>query len=199
MPTTIPPEQPEAPGTEELLQAAWQGQKPAILSPLTARLIERSVKVYRWKNRLNDTIAIAVLGAQVVFFSAAAAFGEVLLCRIGCGLFAAAAANAVHSIAGHGWVRSLGPARAAGECLDFYRAELQRRRDWSAGVLSWGIWPFVPGTVLGLAGWLVDSPGQWPVIAGVAIFWGFMQYILWAHSREDAARLEREVRLLGRA
>lgn len=188
-------EQPIPSSKPDGLQSAWQQSQPAAISPLTANLLGRAARTFRWKSRLSDTLDLVFLAAQVVFFAAAAWFGDLWLCRIGCGLFAMAGANAVREVAARGWARS-----AAVECMAFYRAELERRRDLAGSFPRWGIYPFVPGVLLGLGGWVAGSPpAQWPTIAGVAAFWLAMQQILRGYNADAAARLQREIDLLDQA
>ena len=69
------------------VRRGWQSQAP-VMTPLTMSLLRRVARRFDRRSHLEDLLAIAVQLVLVIFFAAAAWFGEVMLCRIGCALFA---------------------------------------------------------------------------------------------------------------
>ncbi len=177
------------------IRKSWQSQ-PALLTPLTSSLLRRTALWFVWRSRTRDILDLTFLAAQVVFFAAAAAVGEVLLCRIGCILIAAGGLYTIYHLYHRGWLRSLPSDRLAGECLDFYRGQLIRRRNAARSFLSWGALPWVPGVALGALGWILSAPREWLIPSGMVAFWLGGQFMLWDFNSRTAARLQKEIDLL---
>lgn len=179
------------------IRETWQDQ-PLVLSPLTSNLLRRQALSFVWRARARDVLDLVFLVAQILFFITAAAFGEVFLCRAGCALIALGGSYTVSQLYRCGWMRSLPPDCGAA-CLAFYRRQLVRRRDMARNFLSWGVLPWAPGVLLGALGWLVASPREWVVPAGMVAFWAGAQFILWDVNSRAAARLQKEVDLVDEA
>ncbi|MFN0165884.1 MAG: hypothetical protein ACKV22_05575 [Bryobacteraceae bacterium] len=180
------------------IRTSWQSQPP-VLPPLTSSLLRRTALWFVWRSRTRDILDLTFLAAQVVFFAAAAAVGEVLLCRIGCALIAAGGSYTVYQQYRRGWMRSLPSDCAATRCLPFYRSQLIRRRDMGRSFLFWGALPWAPGVVLGALGWFLSAPREWLVPAGMVAFWLGVQFMLWDGNTRAAARLQKEIDLLDEA
>lgn len=84
----------------------------------------------------------------------------------------------------------------ARECASHYCEQLTRLRDLHRGFVSRQFLPLFPGVVIGLAGWLIATPSDWPLIAGLAVFFAGFQCVCWDLSRREAARLLREIDLV---
>lgn len=134
------------------------------------------------------------LAAQTLLCLAAAVAAESTVCRAGGALAALAGVVAVYRVirAGQG-----GEAKGL-DCLSFFRAELERRRDFESRTWSWAVAPFIPGVALGLGGWIAASPTaeQRLSVFGVALFWAAMQWVIVESGRIEQRRLERELALL---
>lgn len=134
-----------------------------------------------------------------LFFGLMAAYGEVSLCRIGCALLAVSPAYAFYTIVRGGWLRPMPADCYAHECASHYREHLTRLRDLHRAIVSRQLLPLFPGVVVGLAGWLIATPSDWLLIAGLATYFAGFQYVSWDLARREAARLQREIDLVEQA
>jgi MFS family permease len=176
------------------VRKGWQSQAPA-MTPLTVSLLRRVARRFDRRSHLEDLVAITGQLALVIFFAAAAWFGVVTLCRIGCALFAAATLYTIYRYVDSCW-KDWSPTERALECFDFYRAQLIRRRDFALGFAHWGSLPSVPGVAIGCAGWILAEPRRWPEAVGIAVFWIGLQIAVQRKQRDVARRLQREIELL---
>jgi hypothetical protein len=179
------------------VRKGWQSQVPA-MTPLTVSLLRRVARRFDRRSHFEDLLTIAVQVVLATFFAAAAWFGEVTLCRIGCALFAAGALYTGYRYVDTCW-KDWSPAERALECFDFYRAQLIRRRDFSLGFARWGSLPSAPGVAIGCFGWILADPRRWPEAVGIALFWLGLQIAVQKKQRDVARRLQKEIELLDSA
>ncbi len=176
------------------VRKGWQSQVPA-MTPLTSSLLRRAARRFDRRSHFEDVLAIAFQIAMAAFFSAAAWFGEVTLCRIGCALFAAGTLYTSYRYVAACW-KDWSPSERAAECFGFYRAQLIRRRDLSLGYARWGSWPSAPGVAIASVGWILAEPRRWPEAAGITLFWAGLQVAVQRKQRYIAERLQKEIDLL---
>jgi hypothetical protein len=84
--------------------------------------------------------------------------------KLGCALVVAGLLFAMLYLARRGSARKLPDTPALG-LVDFYRHELERRRDLLRGAAGWYILPILPGMVLMLAGRWYQSHVKWRTLA----------------------------------
>jgi hypothetical protein len=179
--------------TDEV-RKGWQSQVPA-MTPLTSSLLRRAARRFDRRSHFEDVLAIAFQIAMAAFFGAAARFGEVTLCRIGCALFAAGTLYTSYRYVAACW-KDWSPAERATECFGFYRRQLIRRRDLSLGYARWGSLPVAPGVAIASVGWILAEPRRWPEALGIALFWAGLQIAVQRKQRYTAAHLQKEIDLL---
>jgi hypothetical protein len=165
------------------------------MTPLTSSLLRRIARRFDRRSHIDDLLAIAVHLVLVLFFGAAAWFGEIPLCQIGCALFAAGAMYTGYRYVDGCW-KDWSSSERALECFGFYRAQLTRRRNLSLGFARWGSFPSAPGVIIASAGWILAEPRRWPEAAGIALFWLGLQIAVQRKQRDVAARLQNEIELL---
>lgn len=167
------------------------------MTPLTSSLLRRTALTFERRERIRGIAGVLSMVPLSIFFALMAAFGEVLLCRIGCALLALSPAKAFYTIVRGRWLVPMPADCHAHECASHYRENLTRLRDLHRANRQ--LWLVVPGTVVGLAGWLIDTPSDWILIAGLAIYLGGFLYVCWDFSQREAARLQREIDLVDQA
>jgi hypothetical protein len=142
-----------------------------------------------------EAVGILAHSAYALFFGAAAWFGEVTLCRIGCALIAAGFCYSVYRL-GVFWKSPL-PSERPEDCLSFYRQRLTERRDF----LRHRVPLFIPSTHLGVAlgclGWILSEPRLWQEATGLALFYLGLHFAVRQMNSIEAARLQKEIELLG--
>jgi hypothetical protein len=176
------------------VRKGWQSQVPR-MTPLTVSLLRRIARRFDRRSHLEDLVAIAVQLVLAMFFAAAAWFGDVTLCRIGCALFAAGTLYTVYRYVDSCW-KDWSPSERALECFDFYRAQLIRRRDFSLGFARWGSTASAPGVAIACVGWILAEPRRWPEAVGIAVFWLGLQIAVQKKQRDVARRFQKEIELL---
>jgi hypothetical protein len=166
------------------------------MNPLTASPLRRTARQFDRRSRLDHLVTATIHGLLALFFGAAAWFGEVVLCRIGCSVIALA-----FLYSSFRFVRECAedwfPSERAAECLDFYRTRLTRRRDLLRGYLNWGRLPTI-GVALSSIGWILAEPRNWPSASGAVAFWVGFQFAVMQKIRLEADHLQKELDLLGK-
>lgn len=186
------------------IRALWTTQpvKPFTLSvdelrmrtgKFHARIRQRNITEY-----LAALLVIGVFGWMAWLISVPVAKAGAILIILG----AIYVGWKLHTIAGSAPDQQAGN---AARLLDHHRAELLRQRDALASVWRWYLAPFVPGTVLFVAGVNFSSETGLPFLAGLvsfavamAIMGSLFAGIIWINSRA-AKQLEAELTELDRA
>lgn len=132
-------------------------------------------------------------GFLALYFTGAAAFGEVALCRIGSGLLAIGFAFALYRLLSTRPSSPPGADAAALDCAAYYRDQLQRRLDMLKTYWTWGIAPTLPGALLATLGWILAEPANWYLPTGVFAFFLACQYVTLQWSRRTGARVQKEL------
>ena len=154
--------------------------------------IKKRATAFQRKWRTAQVIEYAA-GIYVIGFSTVGAFrAERPLAAAGVGLLAAAAAFVLVHMHRHGWTGRTPREDAA--ALDFYRDELERRRDLLRSVWKWYLLPFAPGFLTLLAARVTETPLE--VLATISGALAIAGAVTWANLRA-AQRLQRELDALG--
>jgi hypothetical protein len=174
----------------DTLQALWQSQsseQPAMsLEQIREkeRYLER--RIVR-RNRREYIAAVFVVAAYgVILWRAPSA-----AVRMGAALILAATAVVCYRLRVYGSAASLQDNVAINNSLEFYRAQLERQRDFLRKVWLWFLLPFVPGFVVGLVGYARAQPSHRPatIVYGVfALLLGIGLHLL---NHRAAVRLQR--------
>lgn len=175
------------------LRESWQNQPP--MTELTSTLLRRTALRFERKSRAIGIVGLAGQSAYALFFLAAAWFGEVTLCRIGCALIAAGLCYSISRMLRVLW-RSLPTSGGPSDCVSFYRRRLTERRDFlrnGAHFFALGIYP---GAALACLGWILAEPKSWPIAAGLALFCVGLHFAGHQINSIEAARLQKEIDLL---
>jgi hypothetical protein len=175
------------------IPAVWQSQ-PSQINPLTAERLRRKARRFR-RERIAATFAsVPTFGAVTLVFTAAAIFGEIALCRIGCAMIAASLAYTTYRLLRSDWSFD-----RASDCVTHYRARLIQRRDFLRSFLYWGGLPAASGAALATLGWLLAEPSRWFDATTAGVLGVGLQIALWASNNRTAAQLQREIDLLDAA
>jgi hypothetical protein len=175
------------------IQAAWQSQ-PSQMNPLTADRLRRTVRRFK-RDRLMSLAGLPFLMVVPLVFGAAAIFGEIMLCRIGCAIIAASFACTTYRIIRTDWAGG----DPTADCASHYRARLIRRRDALRSFPYWSSLPAAPGVAIATLGWLLAEPSRWFDATVAAAFWVGLQIALWANHSSIVGRLQKDIDLLDAA
>ena len=178
------------------MQLGWLSQQTTVSGPLVPSLLRRVARQRQWRSRLDRASAILLHGALALYFSAAAVFGEVLLCRIGSAFFAAGLFYSLYRFLCAAAFSSLPPDAAGMECVEFYRRQLVQRRDAVKNYLHWGVLPAIPGALLATLGWIIAEPRDGILAIGIFAFFLGMQYVTLQHCNQSRTQLQKEIDLL---
>jgi hypothetical protein len=127
-------------------------------------------------------------------FVAAAIFGEIALCRIGCAMIAGSLAYTTYRFLRCDWSLD-----HASDCISHYRAHLIRRRDFLRSFAYWGALPAGVGAALASLGWLFAEPSRWFDATTAGVLGVGLQVALWASNSRTAAQIQREIDLIDAA
>jgi hypothetical protein len=142
MPDEFPPEDPKQ---------IWQNQ-PTEAMQMSLEEIRRKAHQFHNKARLKALTAIVIGIALCGVFAATAAKPQYLVLRIGWGILSIWALYGAYQAYKWIWPSSLAPEATVGTSLDFYRRELERRRDYVRHI--WrrsGLWGCFTGLALVVA------------------------------------------------
>jgi FtsH-binding integral membrane protein len=126
----------------------WQDQ-PMEAIPMSLPLLRRRAQEFQTKNRLA-ALAWMAIGLVLSFvFGASVGRTHDLLSRIGLGVLSLWALYGVYQVYRRMWPASLAADAAWGTSLDFYRRELERRRDYVRDIWRLSVlWLFFIGLAL---------------------------------------------------
>jgi hypothetical protein len=139
MPDEFPPEDPKQ---------IWQNQ-PTEAMQMSLEEIRRKAHQFHNKARLKALTAIVIGIALCGVFAATVAKPQYLVLRIGWGILSIWALYGAYQAYKWIWPSSLAPDATVGTSLDFYRRELERRRDYVRHI--WrrsGLWGCFTGLAL---------------------------------------------------
>jgi hypothetical protein len=142
MPDEFPPEDPKQ---------IWQNQ-PTEAMQMSLEEIRRKAHQFHNKARLKALTAIVIGIALCGVFAATVAKPQYLVLRIGWGILSIWALYGAYQAYKWIWPSSLAPEATVGTSLDFYRRELERRRDYVRHI--WrrsGLWGCFTGLALVVA------------------------------------------------
>jgi hypothetical protein len=175
------------------IRASWQNQPP--MTALTSTLLRRTALRFERKSRAIVVVGLAGHVVYALFFLAAAWFGDVTLCRIGCALIASGFCYSAYNQRAF-WEHLVFPSDCSSDCSKFYRRLLTERRDF----LRNGMLFFVPSTYVGVAlaclGWILSAPQHWQEAAGLALFYVGLHFAVHQLNAIEVARLQKELALL---
>jgi hypothetical protein len=138
------------------IKAVWQAQAQEI-PPMALEKIRADALKFRRRTRMATIREMTAAIVVIVAFGFYVRFLPGILLKLGSGLGIAWALFYMWN-----WRRLVTAGRvpdAAAECVDFYRGELERRRDVARGMWRWVLAPLVPIFVLFTIGrWIGPTP-----------------------------------------
>lgn len=175
------------------IQAVWQSQPPQ-MNPPTAERLRRKARRFRLERLVGSFASLPTFGAFTLVFVAAAIFGELALCRIGCAIIAASLAYTTYRLLRSDWSFD-----RATDCISHYRAHLIRRRDFLRSFPYWGGFPAASGAALATLGWLLAEHNRWFDATTAGVLGVGLQVGLWASNTRTAAQIQKEIDLIDAA
>jgi hypothetical protein len=149
---------------------------------MVSRPLSERVRRFRYERLLASVASVPTFGAFTLVFAAAAIFGEIALCRIGCAIMAASLAYTTYRFLRSDWSFD-------GD----YRTRLEQRRDFLRSFPYWGGLPTASGAALATLGWLLADPSRWFDATVAGVLGVGLQVALWASNNRTAAQLQREI------
>ncbi len=179
---------------DETIRGAWKSQQTnsAHFAPSQLR---KAAWRFRWRSRIDDSLAIITNSVLMLFFAAAAIFGELLLCRIGSALLALGLAYGSFRFLAR-YFRSSDKDFEEQSCSNHYLQDLKQRMNFIEGYSSWGVLATFPGAVIGIAGWILDDPSAPVLPIGILACFLTVQYINFSWGNRLLAEITREMRHL---
>jgi uncharacterized membrane protein YfcA len=137
-------------------QKIWQGQPTEPLKMSSSELRHRALK-RQSRARFEAGVSMIIGVVLCVFFAWTFTRAHTVLARMGWGLLSLWGINAAYHAYKWIWPRNLAQDAAISTCLEFYRRELERRRDY----LRYRWWRLgLPFVLLGMAMVIVGTGAQ---------------------------------------
>lgn len=146
-----------------------------------------------WLNALNYVAALVV----VIFFGSQFWHTPDALTRVGFGLLIAGMLNVAWQLHRKGSSRSLPADMGLASGLEFFKRELERRRDLPRTIWPWGLAPLIPGWVVLTVAVARTNPGHlrhlglsltvFNLVAAAAVVF------VWKLDQRAARRLQRQI------
>ena len=137
-------------------QRIWQGQPTEPVKMSSTELRHRALK-RQSRARLEAGVSMIIGVVLCVFFAWTFTRAHTVLARLGWGLLSLWGINAAYHAYKWIWPRNLAQDAAISTCLEFYRRELERRRDY----LRYRWWRLgLPFVLLGMAMVIVGTGAQ---------------------------------------
>jgi cell division protein FtsW (lipid II flippase) len=179
-------------------RSAWQNQKTEGVRMSTQEIRRKAEKFERkvfWENAVNYLLGLVGV-AFVCFCIVWHRYPKDVLIRLGLGLTVAAVLYLLWQIHKRSPVRRFPAEMGAVSCLDFYRKELERRRDHHRRYW-WDIGPAIPGVVILWVAMTRISPSHlrhpgW-VLMGVVTVSVLIVLYFWRQSAVRAQKLQDEI------
>jgi len=130
------------------LKKLWQDQ-PMEAIPMSLQLLRRRAQELQTKSRLAALAWMAIGLVLAIVFAAGLVRTQNLLSRIGLGVLSLWALYGVYQVYRRMWPASIAADAAWSTSLDFYRKELERRRDYVRDIWRLSVlWLFFIGLAL---------------------------------------------------
>jgi tetrahydromethanopterin S-methyltransferase subunit E len=181
------------------MRNVWQNQKPEGIRMSVEEIRGKAARFQRkvfWENALNYVVLLAGV-AFVSFCLVWHRFPTTVLIRLGLGLTVAALLYMLWQTHKRSPSRRVPAEMGIVSCLDFYRKELERRRDLHRSVWQWCFGPAIPGVIILLVVMArihtshVRHPG-W-ILIGVLTVSVLMVVYGWRQSAARARKLQSEI------
>ena len=150
--------------------------------------LRQKAKRFRRKERLRDSVDLAGCLVLTLFLAALAAFGEVLLCRLGAAWLAVTQLYC-------GWrlFQFFRNAPSLDDPFAAHRHDLNQRLDFANDLLVLGDRISGLGILLSAAGWYLSAPADWIVPVSLVAAWAGMCFMKRDGLRRKTAKLRGEL------
>ena len=175
-------------------RARWQSQHPETEDMSIDEIRDRAQRFQNRTRNRNVFLYATLVGLSVWFVGSILLFKPVMIVRVALALLAAGALAIVFQLPKRVGSRSLPRDLGLLQSAEFHRRELERERDARLSILSWYIFPVVPGlSVLIVAIALTpDGRGVLPAVILATVFAAVFTVTVMSGQRA-ARRLQREI------
>jgi hypothetical protein len=183
------------PPVEDEIRTLWQNQSLE-LAKMSVEEIRRRAQRLQRKNRREVLLFCAFALLFVLFFGRSLASTHETLPRIGLALLIAWALYFPYQAHKRIWPRSSAAEAASTTCLEFYRRELQRRRDYTLHVWQWFLGPLsfslgvflLPAVITAF-----NSPTRWLNLLPFGLLLALWAAVFFPRRRRELRKLQQEI------
>ena len=178
------------------LKNLWQCQSVEN-TPMSLEQIREKARSYQRKIRWRNTREYTAIAATSVFFGWTIFRIPLAGMRVGAALCILGGWYVAFQIYRRARPRNAPAELALANCMEFYRGELARQRDFLRGIWRWYLGPLIPGLA-----WLVvaagaANPGRlprvWPFLAGYALAIALAFFLIARVNLNAAGKLQKQI------
>jgi hypothetical protein len=162
---------PEEPSPDNL-RNLWQSQSVEH-TPMTLEQIREKARDYQRRIRWRNAREYAAIAAASIFFGWTIFRIPLAGMRAGAALCILGGWYVAYQIYRRARPRTAPADLALANCMEFYRRELVRQRDFLRGIWRWYLGPLIPGLAWLVGAAAAANPGRlprtWPFLAGYAL------------------------------
>ena len=183
------------PPADDEIRGLWQNQ-PLELGKMSLEEIRQRAQRLQKKNRREVLLFCAFALLLVFFFSRSLARSHETLPRVGLALLIGWAVYFPYQAYRRIWPRSSAAEAALTTCLEFYRKELQRRRNYTQQIWQWFLGPlFISLAVFLLPAVVkaIDSPSRWLNLLPFGLLLALWAAVFFPRRRRELRKLQQEL------
>ena len=178
------------------VRTLWQCQNVEN-TPMTLEQIRETARGYRRKIRLRNAVEYVAIASTSVFFAWTIFLVPNAWMRVGAALYILGGWYVAYQLHRRAGAQTAPAGLALANCMEFYRGELVRQRDFLRAIWRWYLGPFIPGLA-----WLVVAAGAahpgrlprvWPFLAGCALLIAVGFSLIARMNRKAAGRLQKQI------
>jgi len=178
------------------LRNLWQSQNVEH-TPMSLEQIREKARDYQRKVRWRNAREYAAIVAISVFFGSTIFRVPLAWMRVGASLCILGGWYVAYQIYRRARSRTAPTDLAPANCMEFYRGELVRQRDFLQGIWRWYLGPLVPGMAVLLLAFFRANPGHLKhpafIVVPEAIFFAAVSFVIAKLNSNAARRLQKEI------
>ena len=174
----------------------WQSQSVEH-TPMTLEQISEATQEYRRKIQRRNAVEYAAIAATSVFFGWTIFRIPLAGMRVGAALCILGGWYVAYQLHHRARSRTAPADLAVANCMEFYRGELVRQRDFLREIWRWYLGPLIPGPAWLVVGAGVANPGHlphvWRFLGGYALVAALAFFLIAQINLKAAGRLQKRI------
>ena len=174
----------------------WQSQNVEH-TPMTLEQIREAAQKYRRKIRRRNAVEYVAIASTSVFFAWTIFLAPNAWMRAGAALCILGGWYVAYQLHRRAWPRIAPAGLALANCMEFYRGELVRQRDFLRGIWRWYLGPMIPGLAWLTVAVGVANPGHlphvWRFLGGYALAAALLFFLIARMNLKAAGKLQKRI------